>query len=161
MPCGFSSYRENILMMGKKPIERGPVAERVSANVHRLRKRHNMSLADLSKRLDELGRSININGLHGIERGQRRVDVDDLIALALALRVTPNDLLLPDVRESGDAEISLTSKVVAANARTAWTWATMAEVDLPTGLGLIVDNGRARILSSTTSYEPVDGGDDA
>jgi transcriptional regulator with XRE-family HTH domain len=150
--------------MGKNPIERGPVARRVSANVHRLRKQDRMSLKGLSKRLGELGRWIPLNGVHGIEQGQRRVDVDDLVALALALKVTPNDLLLPDVRESGNAEIPLTSKVVAVSARAAWEWATFVDSDEYGRLRLTVTAPSDGSDSSTTAeYTPPEreGGNDA
>ena len=46
-------------------------------------------------RLAELGREIPSLGLRRIEAGERRVDADDLVALALALDVTPLALLLP------------------------------------------------------------------
>jgi hypothetical protein len=41
------------------------------------------------------GRPILPSGLSKIEQGQRAVDVDDLVALAIALQVNPNALLLP------------------------------------------------------------------
>jgi hypothetical protein len=47
----------------------------------------------LSDRLAEVGRPIVPSGLSKIELGNRRVDVDDLTALAAALDTIPNDLL--------------------------------------------------------------------
>ncbi|WP_208766958.1 helix-turn-helix domain-containing protein [Kitasatospora cineracea] len=56
-----------------------------------------------------------------IERGDRRVDVDDLVALALALGVSPNRLLLPDV--ASGAIVDLAPNYVAQPDQ-AWAWAT-------------------------------------
>ncbi|MEU2311200.1 helix-turn-helix domain-containing protein [Streptomyces albidoflavus] len=50
-------------------------------------------MRELSSRLKLLGRPILPSGITKIEQGQRRVDVDDLVALAIALKVTPNRLL--------------------------------------------------------------------
>src|SRR5690606_13923154 len=50
----------------------------------------------------------------------RRVDVGDLVALAVALRVTPTRLLLPVDDPTGEA--ALTEKVSATQAE-AWDWA--------------------------------------
>ncbi|MEU8656279.1 helix-turn-helix domain-containing protein [Actinoplanes philippinensis] len=76
----------------------GEVGRQVAANVQRLRLAHEMSLRDLSAKLAELGRPILASGLVKIERAERRVDVDDLSALATALGTLPNRLLteLPD-----------------------------------------------------------------
>jgi transcriptional regulator with XRE-family HTH domain len=47
----------------------------------------------LSDRLVAVGRPILASGLSKIEAGTRRVDVDDLVALAEAMWATPDDLL--------------------------------------------------------------------
>lgn len=54
-----------------------------------------MVYAELSRKLAEMGREIPPLGLRRIETGERRVDVDDLVALALALDLSPLALLLP------------------------------------------------------------------
>lgn len=51
-------------------------------------------MRELSARLTKLGRPILPSGITKIEQGKRRVDVDDLVALAVALKVTPTRLLL-------------------------------------------------------------------
>jgi transcriptional regulator with XRE-family HTH domain len=48
---------------------------------------------ELSERLAALGRPILPSGLSKIEQGTRRVDVDDLVALADALETVPSRLL--------------------------------------------------------------------
>jgi len=52
-----------------------------------------MSYAELSRRLTEQGRPIAALGLRRIEAGERRVDADDLVALASVLEVDPGKML--------------------------------------------------------------------
>jgi transcriptional regulator with XRE-family HTH domain len=74
----------------------GPTGETVRANLKRLRVNvRNLGYTQLSRKLDEVGRPIPDLGLRRIESGDRRVDADDLVALALALGVSPLALLLP------------------------------------------------------------------
>jgi transcriptional regulator with XRE-family HTH domain len=79
--------------MGTRKIELGQTGRTVAARVRRIRERNRLNLQDLSDRLAPLGRPILPSGLSKIEQGHRRVDVDDLTALAAALGTTPNDLL--------------------------------------------------------------------
>lgn len=62
-------------------------------NVHRLR--GNMTFAELGRRLEDIGHPIPPLGLRRIEKGQRRIDVDDLVALAQIFGVSPLGILLP------------------------------------------------------------------
>lgn len=106
--------------MATRKIEVEQTGRRVAANVRALRKaRGNMTLDDLSRRLSELDRPIPKSGLSKIESGERRVDVDDLMALAIALQVTPNRLLLTDGIK--DEQIGLT-KGFSTTDRAAWQW---------------------------------------
>jgi transcriptional regulator with XRE-family HTH domain len=73
----------------------GPTGVTVAKNIQRVRKAQNLSLKDLAERLARHGRKIGLSSLSKIENGDRRVDVDDLIAIALALDVSPLGLLLP------------------------------------------------------------------
>ncbi len=70
--------------------------EVVARNVRGVRQRRQLEQQQLSQRLSELGRPIPATALSRIEEGKRRVDVDDLVALAIALNVSPSRLLLPD-----------------------------------------------------------------
>jgi transcriptional regulator with XRE-family HTH domain len=89
-------------IMGTRAIELGPTGRTVKAQIRRIRERNGWSLQDLSDRLTEVGRPIVASGLSKIERGDRRVDVDDLVALAAALDTIPNDLLYePDQAPAG------------------------------------------------------------
>lgn len=76
----------------------GPTGETVRENVARLRKGAELSYAELSRELGRRGHPIPPLGLRRIESGERRVDVDDLTALAFALDVNPHALLLPHLR---------------------------------------------------------------
>lgn len=99
----------------------GPVGRYVIENLKLLREERKLTYTELSARLEEIGRPIPTLGLSRIENGKRRVDADDLVALALALGVNPSALLLP--RDgSADDEIEL-SPVTRHLARIVWQWA--------------------------------------
>ena len=72
-----------------------PMADRVASNVRRLRQHEGLTLEQLSAMLGDLGRPLGVTTLSKIELGQRGIDVDDLVALGLALNV-PLDQLLAD-----------------------------------------------------------------
>jgi transcriptional regulator with XRE-family HTH domain len=97
-------------------------------NLRDLRNRRRLSFKDLADRLEELGRPIPTLGLSRIERGNRRVDADDLVALALALGVNPTALLLP--RNTAPDELVDLTADYQATARDAWNWAD-ARASLP------------------------------
>lgn len=73
------------------------IGDLVSANVRRTRERRGLSVRQLSARLDELGYKLLPSGVTNVEARdpakRRRVDVEDLVALALALKTTPAALL--------------------------------------------------------------------
>ena len=71
----------------------GPVGDIVRRNVEELRKARRLSLRALSELLAEAGRPIFPSGLLNVSRGVRRVDVDDLVALAKVLGTSPAALL--------------------------------------------------------------------
>jgi len=108
-----------------------PTGKAVAANVRRIRDQvRGWSTYELSRKLKQLGRPIAPSALSKVERGERRVDVGDLMALALALRVNPNALLLPATAE-GVVELTGTSPREAAEV---WEWAEgNRPLDLPTG----------------------------
>lgn len=106
--------------MASNAVVSGPTAKRVAENVERIRKARQMHQRDLSARLTEVGRPMLSTVISKIERGERRVDVDDLMALSLALNVSPNALLLPPT--SSNQTVDLTD-AVALKTRTAWQWA--------------------------------------
>jgi transcriptional regulator with XRE-family HTH domain len=79
--------------MGTRKVELGKVGHQVAAEIRRRREQRKLSLQTLSDYLEVLGRPILPSGLSKIEAGTRRVDVDDLVALADALGTVPSALL--------------------------------------------------------------------
>jgi transcriptional regulator with XRE-family HTH domain len=74
--------------------EIGPAGRLVADNIRKLR--GHMSLRELESRLRESGRPILASGLFKIEHNTRRIDIDDLAALAGVFGVTPGQLFDPD-----------------------------------------------------------------
>jgi transcriptional regulator with XRE-family HTH domain len=115
-------------MVAEKRNPLGPTGETVRANVQRLREAQNLGYARLARILDEeIERPIPELGLRRIESGDRRVDVDDLVALAAALGVAPVTLLMPRVDSAGrqdEVESTAASPIQAAHL---WAWLTANE----------------------------------
>ncbi|MDH2391261.1 hypothetical protein QCN29_21240 [Streptomyces sp. HNM0663] len=114
-------------------IELGPTGRTVAANVKRLRGERGLTLRALAAALKEVGRPLSADALNKIENGApdtepgksgepkpvRRVDVDDLMALAVVLQVPVITLLLPaSVR--GFVELTGVGEI---RGRIAWRWA--------------------------------------
>lgn len=106
-------------MAGKKN-ELGTTGTTVAANVKRLREDQNLTYAELSRRLEAIGRPIPVLGLSRVENGTRRVDVDDLMALAVVLGVSPSALLMPG---AGDRNVDATGISEPVPAQRLWNWA--------------------------------------
>lgn len=81
-------------MSGRRAVEVGAMGRNVAENLIRLRKVRGLSTRQLSVRLGEIGRPIPASGITRMEFSERRVDVDDLVALAAALDVEPSQLML-------------------------------------------------------------------
>lgn len=90
--------------MPAKPPEPGAVSRTVAATVRQLRQAQGLSLQQLSTKVSSFGARLNVDALYRIENGcaepgtrasryVRHVGVDDLVALAAALDVTPATLL--------------------------------------------------------------------
>lgn len=98
-----------------------PSGRTVAANVRRVREARGWSTYELARKLKEAGRPISPSALAKIERAERRVDVGDLMALAVVLNVAPSGLLLPvDSEPLADIEITGSRTVRALDA---WEWA--------------------------------------
>lgn len=106
--------------MGTKR-ERGPSGERVAENVRALRNERRLTLDDVAGRLADLGHPILKSGLSKIESGDRKVSVDDLVAISIALETNPNRLLLGG-EVSRDDEFGLTEEFDVTS-EAAWRWA--------------------------------------
>ena len=69
--------------------------------------------------------SIPALGIHRIENGDRRVDVDDLAAIAVALHTTPSALMMPSIEkvpEDGLVEVTGWGRPITASL--VWDWLT-------------------------------------
>ena len=103
--------------------ELGPTGKVLAEVVRRRREELGLTYAQLSRRLTKNGRDIPTLGLRRIESCQRHVDVDDLVALAVALEVAPATLLMPVEVNAGD-EVALTGCQRSIVAERLWNWLT-------------------------------------
>lgn len=115
--------------MGISEVRRGAVAERVRDSIKRIRQDRGLTGAQLAALLGALGRPTLGTTVNKIETGARRVDVDDLVAIALALNTTPNRLLLNDPADQRD-QIEMAPEVTARGLQ-AWAWANGEQTLLP------------------------------
>lgn len=107
-------------MADKKKTNQIDVTGRtVAENIKRLR--GGLMLKEISELLSEMGRHITPLALARIESGERKVDVDDLMAFAIVFNVSPLTLLLPS---SGSALVS--SRITGGSqeyaANVLWLW---------------------------------------
>ncbi|MFE0844904.1 helix-turn-helix domain-containing protein [Streptomyces rochei] len=105
----------------RRANELGPSGGRVAENIKQQREALPLTTEQLAERVTAFGRPMRANTITKIEKKQRRVDVDDLVALALALRTSVNALLLP-THGDGTASVELAEEV-AVSAADAWQWA--------------------------------------
>ena len=73
----------------------GPAGNNVRRNVRHLREQRRWSYRETEERISRTGRAIPVLRLSAIETGERRVDVDDLVALAAVFDVSVGELLQP------------------------------------------------------------------
>lgn len=102
----------------RSKIPLGPSGQTAAARVRELREAKGLGFNELSRQLEDLGRSIPALGLRRIENLERRVDSDDLVALAVVLGVSPVSFLLPN-RSHGTVEMTGVGEIPAD---TAWSW---------------------------------------
>jgi transcriptional regulator with XRE-family HTH domain len=81
--------------MATDEVLRGPTGETVRQNVARLRAKRGLSLRALAAKTEESNRPLGHGSINQIEQGRRRVDVDDLMVLSVALGVSPLAILFP------------------------------------------------------------------
>ncbi len=107
--------------MAIRAIEISAIGRRVAENLTALREHRRLSQAELSELINRLGRQMASDSISKIEKLGRRVDVDDLVALAVALDTTPNRLLLPG--NAAETEIVQLTPEFSVSALDAWKWA--------------------------------------
>jgi transcriptional regulator with XRE-family HTH domain len=109
-------------MAGKK-MDLGPTGGTVAGNLTRLREDAGLTYTEVSRLLAEVGRDVSPLGVRRIEDGTRRVDVDDLMALSVALNVNPNALLLPNYAGDTEAGHEVTGMPIETTGTDLWAWA--------------------------------------
>jgi hypothetical protein len=154
---------------GRRAIEVGPTGRTVAENLVRLRERRGLTTRQLSGMLERAGRHIPASGITRMEQAKRGVTTDELVALAVALNVSPAALLLPcDARQ----DIEITGAGVV-NGTAAWQWMWSNEpLSFPEGddeevdralvaflldsrpLGLVSAQGDDRLLSAGLGVRP-------
>lgn len=124
--------------MAAKRIEIDETGRTVATNITVRRARARLSVAELAERVRAHGRALTRQALSEIEAGRRRVDVDDLIALAMALNTSPATLLMPEA-PAPDESVGLIGPF-RTHASVIWRWLTAAG-DLEVGTGSVEDLG--------------------
>ncbi|MEU5390204.1 helix-turn-helix domain-containing protein [Streptomyces tibetensis] len=79
--------------MAARSLEIGPSGMRAARTIEILRTERGLAQRELAARVTAIGRPMTNTMLSRIERAQRRCDIDDLVALAQALRISPLALL--------------------------------------------------------------------
>jgi transcriptional regulator with XRE-family HTH domain len=89
----------------------------LAANIKRVREAQRLSLAELSRLTSEAGWEVPLIALRRIERMERRIDFDDLLALAYVLRVAPVDLMVPNTATDEPYPVTATIEIEADTVR--------------------------------------------
>lgn len=110
-------------VMATGDIDLGPSGRRFATRVRETREGKRLNLSEVADRLTDIGRPIMTSGISKLERGVRRVDVDDLLALAIVLETPPNMLMLPPPTSPDEMVELAPGKVVPL--AFAWRWANM------------------------------------
>lgn len=100
----------------------GDIGRRVGERVRIVRREREMTQDQLSAKLATLGRPMPTASIGRLESGDRRVDVDDLMALSYALDVSPLSLLLPFTQRPDDL-VRPAGIGREIDAVSAWMWA--------------------------------------
>jgi transcriptional regulator with XRE-family HTH domain len=107
-------------VVGREP-EFGATAQTVAANVKRLRVGRELTYTQLSERLAGAGSQLTPVAVRRIEDKKRRVTVDDLMSLAVALDVWPITLLMPASLRA-DSLVTCTGLDEPIAAERLWDW---------------------------------------
>lgn len=97
----------------------GPVGDQLADNVADLRRQRRMTTTQLAQAVSDLGVPMTASTVTKIETQGRRVFVDELVALAIALNVSPVTLMLPGRNPRNPVGVTPTKSMPW---RRAWRW---------------------------------------
>ncbi|UJB44509.1 helix-turn-helix domain-containing protein [Streptomyces sp. A1-5] len=90
--------------MPPRPLEIGLAGKAVARAIVRARTAREYSQRQLAVRVTALGRPMTVTALSRIERTVRRCDIDDFVAIATALGVSPHTLLAASPSDRNPSE---------------------------------------------------------
>lgn len=105
----------------KRRVHLGDTGKHVSGMIRLLRVANRLSHTELAALMSNAGHKVSKTAISEIENGARRVSVDDLMAIAIALNAPPNKLLLPITEEEKYSFVTGSTHGVT-NERL-WRWA--------------------------------------
>lgn len=115
--------------------------ETVVANIKRFRRARGLTAQQLSAELAALGVNLGRVGLTKLEGGKRSgISVDELYAFAIALRVQPIHLLVP---EDDEASFAVTPTITEPAGRVARWICGQELIPEPTDVAEVIDSVRA------------------
>lgn len=105
---------------GRRAVEVGPTGMTVADNLARLRKVRGYSTRQLAAEMERKGRPVSPSGITRMEKGDRVVTADDLVAFAAIFGVSPVSLLLP-LTPTAETSVKITGGGTV-DALRAWEW---------------------------------------
>jgi transcriptional regulator with XRE-family HTH domain len=117
--CKQGRYSAYMAETKRRHSDRGPVGDQVAKNLIHFRGERHKTTTQLASEVSDLGVPMTASTVTKIEKQGRRVTVDELVALAAALGVSPVTLMLP-ARDAGP--VRLADKLTAQRWSTAWRW---------------------------------------
>ncbi|MBD9727317.1 helix-turn-helix transcriptional regulator [Streptomyces caniscabiei] len=105
---------------GRRAVEVGPTGMAVADNLARLRKVRGYSTRQLAAEMERKGRPVSPSGITRMEKGDRVVTADDLVAFAAIFGVSPVSLLLP-LTTTAETPVEITGGGTV-DALRAWEW---------------------------------------
>jgi len=82
-----------------RPASSINVRQALAANVKRIRRLRELTGRQFITELEKRGVKLLPSGLTALEKGERRITVEELLAIAIVLNTNPVDLLMPADRE--------------------------------------------------------------
>lgn len=113
---------------------KGATSATAASQTRKFRQDRKLDLAGLSERLKAVNWPISVAALSRLENGERRIDVDDLMAISVALDISPLELLLPSPKAEKPFGTALPIELELAEV---WAWAKESVSSIHSGPGFI------------------------